>query len=417
MSSAKYRAGIEGITARGHRASSLSIHPYFGKVDPAISQTAIRELSHPGTTILDPFCGSGTVLHDALLLGRSAIGWDASPIARLVASAKLLGVSASERQELLNFAAGVSDRGGLFSNWTAQSNIEIPSMPRVKSVGFWFSSFALEELAFIREQIAQSTARLSDEARLLALVAFSRIVTSASNQQSESTYRRIEKEDWSGRVLRLFSQSVKHVLKSATAFNEELQAAGLPEPRGRRLSLTDSTSTITHGRVSARIHARDARNPPANIDAPVSLVVTSPPYLMSWDYGLYHKFRFYWLGFDLDHYEAAEIGRHLRRKKDDVARYSSDMSAVFNAVKACSSQGAYALFVNAPSVVYGKAIDTNSLLVSCAEEAGWKFLVGDASLPIPGPHHGMYASLGTRRAIAPGSAGKREHVLLFQTGS
>ena len=34
--------------------------------------------------MLDPFCGAGTVLLEALLSGKSAIGADANPIARLI---------------------------------------------------------------------------------------------------------------------------------------------------------------------------------------------------------------------------------------------------------------------------------------------------------------------------------------------
>src|SRR5207247_2330951 len=102
------------------------------------------------------------------------------------------------------------------------------------------------------------------------------------------------------------------------------------------------------------------------------LVVTSPPYLMSWDYGLYHKFRFYWLDFDLDAYEETEIGRHLRRKKDDIERYRADMTGAFKSMSLALSTGARIVMINAPSVVYGKKVDTNVILEECAEAAGWR---------------------------------------------
>ena len=41
-----------------------------------------------GTTILDPFCGSGTVLVEALYRHHTAIGIDTNPIARLITKAK-----------------------------------------------------------------------------------------------------------------------------------------------------------------------------------------------------------------------------------------------------------------------------------------------------------------------------------------
>ncbi|RLG15985.1 hypothetical protein DRN63_04745 [Nanoarchaeota archaeon] len=47
--------------------------------------------------ILDPFCGSGTVLVEAKLLGVNAVGSDINPLAILLAKVKSQGV----RPELL----------------------------------------------------------------------------------------------------------------------------------------------------------------------------------------------------------------------------------------------------------------------------------------------------------------------------
>lgn len=49
----------------------------------------IESCSHPGDTVLDPYCGSGTSGATALGLGRNWIGIDASPVAIRVASARL----------------------------------------------------------------------------------------------------------------------------------------------------------------------------------------------------------------------------------------------------------------------------------------------------------------------------------------
>jgi site-specific DNA-methyltransferase (cytosine-N4-specific) len=157
----------------------------------------------------------------------------------------------------------------------------------------------------------------------------------------------------------------------------------------------------------------DARSRESLSDRRPSLVVTSPPYLMAWDYGLYHKFRFYWLGLDLDSYEDSEIGRHLRRKNDDVENYRRDMAQVFAVLRDEMAQSAVIAMVNAPSVVYGQLVDTNAILSEAAALAGWRLNQVLTTLDIPGPHHGMYESLAARRASAPGARGKREHVLLF----
>lgn len=66
------------------------IHPYPAKLLLNIPYFFIncKKLSKPGDTVLDPFCGSGTVLLESILAGRSALGADANPLARLIAKCK-----------------------------------------------------------------------------------------------------------------------------------------------------------------------------------------------------------------------------------------------------------------------------------------------------------------------------------------
>jgi modification methylase len=46
----------------------------FERIPPAIAAYAITTYSHPGDTVLDPDCGAGTVLVEALRAGRHAVG-------------------------------------------------------------------------------------------------------------------------------------------------------------------------------------------------------------------------------------------------------------------------------------------------------------------------------------------------------
>ncbi len=62
------------------------IHPYPAKLLANIPYFFLQsEMFCPQKgVVLDPFCGAGTVLLEALLSGKSAIGADANPIARLI---------------------------------------------------------------------------------------------------------------------------------------------------------------------------------------------------------------------------------------------------------------------------------------------------------------------------------------------
>jgi SAM-dependent methyltransferase len=87
------QAGISGSIWEGcFNARESSIHqlsPYVGKLKSGMAAALIREFSHEGDVVLDPFCGSGVVPCEALLAGRHAIGNDLNPYAYVLTKAKL----------------------------------------------------------------------------------------------------------------------------------------------------------------------------------------------------------------------------------------------------------------------------------------------------------------------------------------
>src|SRR4051794_11235644 len=64
------------------------VHRYSGKFIPQIARQVITLLTQPGDIVLDPYCGSGTTLIEAYLIGRQAIGIDMNPLAVLLARTK-----------------------------------------------------------------------------------------------------------------------------------------------------------------------------------------------------------------------------------------------------------------------------------------------------------------------------------------
>jgi len=61
----------------GRYLPGSTAHP--AKMLPAIARHAIAAYSHPGDTVLDPMCGIGTTLVEAVHLGRDAIGVEVEP--------------------------------------------------------------------------------------------------------------------------------------------------------------------------------------------------------------------------------------------------------------------------------------------------------------------------------------------------
>src|SRR4051794_21655437 len=62
---------------RGRYVPESSSHP--GKMLPNLAAHAISSYTAPGDLVLDPMCGSGTTLVEAMHLGREGLGVDIEP--------------------------------------------------------------------------------------------------------------------------------------------------------------------------------------------------------------------------------------------------------------------------------------------------------------------------------------------------
>lgn len=125
------------------RATHL-IHPYPAKLLAHIPYFFLSSslLSSSGATVLDPFCGSGTVLLEALLAGRNAVGADANPLARLIATVKI---------RRLNTKALTLAKDDLLSRIQAEPKT---SAPDVVNLDYWFTPHVVSQLIRIREAIS-----------------------------------------------------------------------------------------------------------------------------------------------------------------------------------------------------------------------------------------------------------------------
>jgi len=72
---------------RGRYVPDTSSHP--GKMLPHLAAHAIRSYTAPGDLVLDPMCGSGTTLVEAMHLGRGGIGIDIEPRYTTLAAANV----------------------------------------------------------------------------------------------------------------------------------------------------------------------------------------------------------------------------------------------------------------------------------------------------------------------------------------
>lgn len=105
------------------RESSMhQLGPYVGKLKSGMVRVLLFVYSEEGDTVLDPFCGSGVVPYEALLLKRNAIGNDLNPYAYVLTMGKV-SAPRTER-EALEDASHYMDRAE-----QAKNKIDLDEVP------------------------------------------------------------------------------------------------------------------------------------------------------------------------------------------------------------------------------------------------------------------------------------------------
>jgi len=79
---------FETLLSVNNPKSVHGIYPYRGKIS-AIDAARVVNQFPTGLTLLDPFCGSGTIVYEAARAGLKSVGVDANPLASLLTEGKL----------------------------------------------------------------------------------------------------------------------------------------------------------------------------------------------------------------------------------------------------------------------------------------------------------------------------------------
>ena len=331
------------------------LHPYPAKFIPQIPNALIRELSSPGETVADIFCGSGTTLLEALRLGRHAVGIDANPLAVLISRGKTTRLESSAFQELSThrtYCLGLleqvqSSTPDLFHDGRSFRSQRWRPDPKVCE--FWFLPHVVEELAELRHSIEQIPL---DTARMLCTVAFSAIIVSVSLQDSDTRYVRREKMVKPGDTVRRYLRQLALAVPAAQAMSDVVEG--------------NLTCQILGGDLLASPEAR-----------PCHLLVTSPPYPNAYSYHLYHRTRLMWLGHDPQRFKQVEIGSHRKysakgRNRATPKTFYAEFTNIFQWLRGQLADRRYACFVIGDSTIDGRSIDNASLLARAGAETGFR---------------------------------------------
>lgn len=80
---------IKDLKSVSNPNSIHGIYPYRGKISAIDAQSIIEQLDKVGGTLLDPFCGSGTIVYEAAKSGMNVVGIDNNPLAFWLTNGKI----------------------------------------------------------------------------------------------------------------------------------------------------------------------------------------------------------------------------------------------------------------------------------------------------------------------------------------
>lgn len=314
-----------------------NFHPYPAKYIPQIPAEIIRGLSKEGEWILDPFCGSGTTLVESKLLGRNSVGIDVNPLACLISEVKILELSDEEIAVIHNFLSVI--------------DIEIKDKkkypkPIHTNLNLWFEPFIQDELAVVRANIDNITC--GKVAKFLK-VALSSIIVKVSNQDSDTRYKAVKKDLKEGDVLKHLVIRIYDMLKRLHQFN------CLSKKAFTQVINSDSTDFKWSGSL-------------------FNLAVTSPPYLNSYDYYLYHKHRMAWLDLDYKTTQEKEFGSRNKHNDRGLGLEDYNNSIKNNAliIKNLLKKDGYYCIIVGDGILKGNLIKMNKNFDDIYQSIGYK---------------------------------------------
>lgn len=283
------------VLARAMRATKADpdelthgFHSYPARMHPAVAYHVIK--AYPGD-VLDPFCGSGTVLVEARMAGREAAGVDLNPLALRVCEVKTDVRHARARKRFLATMDAVAAASEERVRTRQPAHAPVPK----HQVG-WYGPHVLKELAGLREEILA----VENEADRRALeVLLSAIVVKFSQRRSESAPRAQPKRIRKGLVTEFFVRKGRELEQRWARLQREAPAG----VRAPYLRLADA-------RELARALPRGRR---------YRLVLSSPPYGGTYDYVEHHALRYPWLGLDARKLRDGEIGARRTLGHEDSA--------------------------------------------------------------------------------------------------
>lgn len=347
-----------------------SYHKYPAKFIPQLARALIEEYTAEGDLIWDPFCGSGTLNIEAFRANRHSIGTDINPVAVLISRVKTIPLEPKElgkyTQELLE-AIGtckIQDEAFYISQGILNGNTNI-----LKN---WFPEDGLLELEHILWQIQEKRAKKKHQE--FALCAFSAILKRCSYWLNSSIKSQVDPNKVPEKPFVYFKMQLSAMEKANEIFYHEN---------------ANNQTQVSIFKHNAK-HRLPSRVEKANC------IITSPPYIVSYDYSDIFRLSIYSLISHPNYRQLREtfIGTPLRKNglrhskkcapcqstissisdtgvRRTVTEYYKDVSVYFNKVQYGLKENGILIMVVGDTKLRGVEISNAYFLTEIASGVGW----------------------------------------------
>ena len=342
------------------------IHAYPAKFPAFITQKAIQYAQSEGipvNCIADIFCGCGTVAFEAKRLGIDFWGCDLSPTAVLIAKAKSSNYNSVTTRKY--FDAIIKKFDDEYDSYAISKTVN-------ERISHWFYQQEIRDLSLLKECILTSVPTNS-RYRYYFLCAFSNILKPTSKWLTKSIKPQIDPQKKPISVRQAF---VKQCVLMARATAD--------------ISETLSARTVIEQRNALTIRRRGFAD----------LIISSPPYVTSYEYADLHQLSTLWLGYADDYRDLRrnsigsthsvfnesvvsslnssgraifdELSSVDRSKARSVAKYYLDMQKITTICKSAIREGGMMLMVIGNTKYKGVHINNVKHLAESMQNSGFR---------------------------------------------
>jgi len=325
-------------------------HVYPARMHPAIARAACARWVERGMAVLDPFCGSGTVALEAMASGGKVVAADLNPLAIRLAKLKCTRMDADARTRLGEMV------DALVENVLAavRARVEVLA-PLSSDERAYYEPHVLRELAVLHRDIMAIGNR---RAREVLTMVFSAIVGKFSRQRADTRNEAVEKHIGKGVPTRFFGRKAHELIERFAALESEL-SRGAATPKWLECDVRDIGKYVGAGTIE--------------------LVLTSPPYVGTYDYVDHHARRWAWLGLQPRRLRRSELGARRDYATDGTrARWDRELGAVLGATSKVLAPGAWMLWLVGDGEIAGQRIDAATQLAELGPRHGLKLVASAA---------------------------------------